>query len=382
MRRPVVFVSGCFDLLHSGHVAFLQAAADLGDLVVALGSDATIAALKGKPPVCTAAERLYLVESLRWVQRAFVSSGSGLLDFEQELIELRPDLFVVNEDGDHPLKRSLCEQLGIEYRVLQRKPWQDLPQRTTTGLRSQLNIPHRLEISGGWLDQPMVSSLCAGPVIVASIWPEFDVPGRCGLATSAHQTASKLWRSQIPVGMSSVQGAEILFAVDNPPGTKEIAGSQDSFGIALPGINRLMYHGGYLPEQVDSLTDPETLQWLESTLQLVPTRPRPNGYSPLAGIQLNAAGAWALAQAAESSWEAIQTKNTELLGRSLSECLAAQVEMFPAMLDEHTRKVAAALPKSVIGWKFTGAGGGGYLLVVGREPLSSSCGYHVRRPDW
>jgi cytidyltransferase-like protein len=46
-----VFVSGCFDLLHSGHIAFLQETASYGDLYVALGSDQTVYELKGRLPV-------------------------------------------------------------------------------------------------------------------------------------------------------------------------------------------------------------------------------------------------------------------------------------------------------------------------------------------
>jgi cytidyltransferase-like protein len=48
-----VFVSGCFDLLHSGHIRFLEEAASYGDVYVALGSDRTVAELKGRPPVNT-----------------------------------------------------------------------------------------------------------------------------------------------------------------------------------------------------------------------------------------------------------------------------------------------------------------------------------------
>jgi cytidyltransferase-like protein len=379
--RPLVFVSGCFDLLHSGHVAFLQTAAEHGDLIVAVGSDTTVVALKGRPPVCPASERLYLVQSLRYVERAFISSGSGYLDFEPELRRIRPQLFVVNEDGDCSAKRALCESLGIEYRVLRRKPAHGLPPRTTTALRSQQQLPHRLEISGGWLDQPMVSSLSPGPVIVASIWPDFEVPVRCGLATSAHQTATRIWGNQLPAGMNPRLAAEILFAVDNPPGTTEIAGSQDSFGLTLPGINRLFYRGGYLPEQVDAVHDPATLDWLEKTIHLVPTRPRPSGYSPLVGMQLTADAAGALSRAATRTWAAIEQRDAALLGRSLSECLAAQVKMFPAMLDDNTRTIVDAFPKSALGWKFTGAGGGGFLLVVNPEPVDGACGYRIRRLD-
>ncbi len=51
----VVFISGCFDMLHAGHVEFFQRAAALGDkLYVALGSDRTVYDLKGRPPVNSA----------------------------------------------------------------------------------------------------------------------------------------------------------------------------------------------------------------------------------------------------------------------------------------------------------------------------------------
>ena len=76
-----IFVSGCFDLMHSGHVAFLEEAARFGDLYVALGSDRTIFELKGRTPVNSEEERLYMIKSLACVKNAFVSSGSGIMDF-------------------------------------------------------------------------------------------------------------------------------------------------------------------------------------------------------------------------------------------------------------------------------------------------------------
>ena len=129
-NTKTVFVSGCFDLLHSGHVAFLKAASHMGNLVVALGSDATIYELKGRPPLTSEEERLYMVRSLECVGQALISSGKGMLDFQQDLERIHPDLFVVNADGDVPSKRALCESLGIEYVVLAREPYSDLTPRS------------------------------------------------------------------------------------------------------------------------------------------------------------------------------------------------------------------------------------------------------------
>ena len=76
---------GCFDMLHSGHVVFLQSAPEYGDLCVALGSDKTVYELKGRAPVNSEEERLYVVQSVGCVKSAFVARGSGILDFTQEL---------------------------------------------------------------------------------------------------------------------------------------------------------------------------------------------------------------------------------------------------------------------------------------------------------
>src|SRR4051812_35437712 len=113
-----VFVSGCFDLLHSGHIAFLQEAASYGELYVALGSDQTVFTLKGRLPIINEQERLYLVQSLSCVKKAFISAGSGMLDFEGELRAIHPDLLIVNEDGNIPQKEALCREIGVRYLVL------------------------------------------------------------------------------------------------------------------------------------------------------------------------------------------------------------------------------------------------------------------------
>lgn len=130
-----VFVSGCFDLLHSGHIAFFEEAAAYGQLYVGLGSDRTILELKHHQPICPELERLYMVRAIRFVHQAFINSGSGYLDFVPELTQLKPDIFFVNQDGDSAAKAELCNQLQIRYVVSQRKPKKHLPWRSSTALR-------------------------------------------------------------------------------------------------------------------------------------------------------------------------------------------------------------------------------------------------------
>ena len=99
-------------MLHSGHVEFFREAAQYGDVYVALGSDKTVFDLKGRTTFNSEQERLFMVKSVSFVKDAFVSSGSGILDFEAEIRAMMPDYFVVNADGHIPEKRDLCRELG------------------------------------------------------------------------------------------------------------------------------------------------------------------------------------------------------------------------------------------------------------------------------
>jgi len=133
-KQKKVFVSGCFDLFHSGHIAFLKSAASYGDLYVAIGSDKNIKLLKNKSPIFGEKERLSIVSSLSFVKKAFIARGSGITDFSDELKKIKPDFFVVNKDGDSDLKRNLCRSIKTKYIVLKRKPLRGMPERSTTEL--------------------------------------------------------------------------------------------------------------------------------------------------------------------------------------------------------------------------------------------------------
>lgn len=131
-----VFVSGCFDVLHSGHIRFFEEAAQYGDLYVSIGSDKTVAELKNRPTLYNEQERLYMVSSIKFVHQAFIAKGRGKLDFLEELKTIKPDYFFVNSDGDSPEKRTAVEALGIRYIVSTRIPKDLLPVRSTTAIRN------------------------------------------------------------------------------------------------------------------------------------------------------------------------------------------------------------------------------------------------------
>jgi cytidyltransferase-like protein len=376
--RRKVFVSGCFDMLHSGHVAFLQEAATHGELTVGIGSDATVRALKHRSTVNPQDERRYMIEALACVSRCVVNSGSGILDFEPELRSLKPDVLVVNTDGDSPAKRALCQREGVEYRVLQRVPAGALPARSTTALREACTLPFRIDLAGGWLDQPFVSRHHAGPVLTVSIEPTADFNDRSGMASSTRKKAMELWRTRLPHG-DPEHLARVLFSFENPPGTKEVAGSQDALGLVLPGLNRLHYQGGYWPTRMDHVHDEAVLSFLEDHLQLATLGPRGNDYSVLADTRVDESGARALAQAAEDCWTAVLARDAVAFGRAFTRSFEAQVAMFPRMVDNDIRRTLAQHAEGSLGWKISGAGGGGYLILVRRDPLPGTTRIRIRR---
>jgi cytidyltransferase-like protein len=97
-KKKRVFVSGCFDLLHTGHVAFFKEAAEHGDLFVSVGNDANIFQLKNHKCMFPEKERTYMVQSIRYVHEAFVAQGMGH-DQMADLKYSKADIFFVNEDG-------------------------------------------------------------------------------------------------------------------------------------------------------------------------------------------------------------------------------------------------------------------------------------------
>ncbi len=373
-----VFVTGCYDLLHSGHVEFFREAAQYGDLYVALGSDKTVFGLKGRTPVNSEQERLFMVKAVSFVHDTFISQGSGIMDFETELRAMRPEIFVVNADGNMPEKEQLCQALGIEYVVLERKPHAGLIPRSTTDLRERDYLPYRIELAGGWLDQPYVSKYYPGPVVTLSIEPTLEFNDRSGMAGSTRRHMREIWGDKLPPG-DYEKLAKILFAYDNPPGTKIISGSQDSIGLVFPGLAYAYYDNDYWPQYIEHHLEERLLTFLENALYLVPLGPRYEDFDVLADTHINQENAKNLADATERNWQAILDQDIGKFGASLREMFEAQVAMFPVMLNERVVSVIDRYRESALGWKLTGAGGGGYLVVASDKPISHAMRIIARR---
>ena len=387
-------VSGCFDLLHSGHIHFLKKTAKYGDLYVSIGSNDNIQYLKDREPVNSEEERLTILRAIRYVTEAFISKGMGELDFAEDLIRVKPDIFIVNEDGNSPAKKKLVESLGIEYLVLKRELGED---QFIADRKKFIKIPYRIDLAGGWLDQPFVSKCHPGPVIT---FPIFGLPHdrkkeplrfeqiiefntRSGMATSTRKTAIGLWGHELSDRHHPHKLAQILFAHENPPGKKEVSGSQDAIGIVVPGISISHYNGEYWPHKIETIADEEVIGFLEDHISLVPLNPRKEDYKVLKETRISPEGARALAEATDKTWQAVQAKNLEELGKNVRQSFLSQVAMFPSMVDkdivDFIKNIRAKHGDNVLGYKLSGAGGGGYLICITREPIPESIGIKIMR---
>ena len=366
-----VFVSGCYDLLHSGHVEFFRQAAEYGDLYVGIGSDATILDYKHHKTVYSEQERLFLVKSIRYVKEAFINAGSGILDFLPTLDIVKPDILVVNSDGDSEEKRKLCEKRGMEYVVLERNPHEGLTARSSTALKqSPCMIPTRVDIAGTWIDQPYVSCYAPGWAITVSIEPTFEIRERCGLSTSTRNVIRSIWPYQLP-NMDPETLARLVFCFENHPEREDgiISGAQDAIGICIPGICRHYYNNHFWPEKMETCQDEQVLSWLERHLCMVPMEPRRPGCSVVEGKDITAPKVRALADAADRCWNALMACDLIGFAAAFNDSFTAQTAMFPAMIQgcvqEYIDKYSA-LP-DVHAWKMPGAGGGGYLVLVVKD---------------
>lgn len=363
-----VFVSGCYDLLHSGHVEFFRQASQFGELYVGIGSDQTILGYKHHQTFYPEQERLFMVKSIRYVKDAFINQGDGIMDFIPTVDMVKPDVFVVNADGGSETKRKFCEERGIEYVELQRTPAEGLTARSSTDIKdSTCQLPTRLDLAGTWIDQPYVSCYAPGWAITMSLVPTFEVRERCGLSTSTRNMIKKIWPMKLP-DMNPEILAKLVFCFENDPERSDgiISGAQDSIGICMPGLVRHYYNNRFWPEKFETCSDEAVLTWLESHICMIPMDPRRPGCSVVEGKDITEVKVKALAKAADDCWNAILSRDFPAFAAAFKASFDAQVAMFPAMIQGCVQGFIdqySVLPE-VHAWKMSGAGGGGYLVLV------------------
>ena len=248
-------------------------------------------------------------------------------------------------------------------------------------------IPNRLQLAGGWIDQPFISQHNPRPfgsMVVVQIEPDFRPMDRSGIASGTRAVAMKLWRGRLPKRPLADLVRE-LYEAENQ-GKAEPSGSQDMIGLIYPGVNRLDYDfkvtGGVFPSHIESCNRARVARWLSRVLHLIPVEPRPDGYNPLG--EKNLAPKWVakLGQSGQDCYRAIVDMDAPALGASLNlnmkcwETLLLQVVRHP-LLRVDLMSLLAAYQKQYAGAMYSGCGGG-YLIVVSEKPVPGAFQVNVR----
>ncbi len=134
-NKKLVFTNGCFDILHKGHIAYLNQAKSLGDvLVVGINSDDSVKILKGENrPVNNQSDRAYLIDNLKSVDYVIIFREETPYNLIKEIL---PDFLVKGGDwkeedivGSDVVKASGGRTISLQY----------LPDYSTTNILDQIS---------------------------------------------------------------------------------------------------------------------------------------------------------------------------------------------------------------------------------------------------
>jgi cytidyltransferase-like protein len=186
-ENTVAMVSGTYDVLHAGHIRFLNDAKQLADkLIVVIAGDATLWEFKRRRPIMPAEHRRCVIGALEVVDEVFIADDieQPHLNFRERLCSLQPTKLVVTEDDQFEQeKRQLCDANGVEYVQLPKNsPGTLFGSVSATTIRAQLGraveVPVRIDFGGGWLDvaryaRPggLIANCAISPLVTLNNWP-------------------------------------------------------------------------------------------------------------------------------------------------------------------------------------------------------------------
>lgn len=393
----IVFSTGCFDILQSGHAVFFNQCKEYGDkLVVGVGRDSTLRTLKGPDrPINPEINRLYLVAAMEDVDYAVLNDveiGEGKIDFEHILEELKPDVFVLNDDDTSiPDKKVLCDRLGIELQLVQRNVPEELLPTSTTNIINKINFslkaPLRIDFAGGWTDVPYIMDGNKGYVSNVAIRPLIELkagkfnfsgyPRGSGLSTSTavkllEMLNSKSYNAE-PKPLSSI--GEDLFNLEN----KELQwfiGRQDQYAVVYGGFHCFEFGNDYA-KPLDIDIPRKTLETLRNKLLLIHTGESRNAQSAVEEVYKNyktPTGNEAIQKLTKCGIDFVQA----LQKSDLPECAKimernweAQKQLAPSSSNDKLNEMFSfAKSKGALGGKLCGAGGGGAFLFYSDDTES------------
>ena len=127
------------------------------------------------------------------------------------------------------------------------------------------------------------------------------------------------------------------------------------------------------------MLDTKILDFIENNLWIIPLSPRVSGYNVLENTNIDKEGAMRLAKATTDCWQALLKCDVNAWGAASSASFYAQIAMYPNMAPREVLDCIEHYKDRVKGFKITGAGGGGYLVLINDTPVENGLKIRIRR---
>ena len=394
-NKKIVFCTGCYDILQTGHAVFFSQCKEFGDiLVVGVGSDAVISALKGPDrPVNPEINRLYLIAAMQEVDYAVLNSNvmeEGKIDFKPVIEALRPDVFVINDDDSGiASKTALCASLGIHVHMVSRIVPPELEATSTTRIIDKINFsykaPLRIDFAGGWTDVPFIMQGKTGCVSNLTIKPHVELkagsfnfggyPRGSGLSTSTAAELLKMISAKTynAESKSLFQIAEDLFNFENRE-LKWTIGRQDQYSIVFAGFNSFYYEQEGVRSPEFNIPK-EMVEKFSKHILIIHTGASRNAQKVVEDVYANyqkATGVEALTELAQYGIdfaEALKHGDFLKCAEIMNLNFIAQKKLAPSTSNEYLESIYTfAMANGAKGGKICGAGGGGAFVFYCEDP--------------
>ncbi len=365
-----IFVSGCYDIVHAGHVQFFREARALGDhLTVSFASSEVLWFHKQRRSSLPDEHKQALIQALGCVDEVVI--GRGLeegIDFREDFLRIRPHILAVTEDDKYaPLKRALCAEVGAKYVVLPKTPPQFAPISTSEIVRwikAPQEAPLRVDFGGGWLDVPKYAR--AGAYIV-----------NCAISPTV---SLRSWNYERNAGLGGSGAWALLNGKNGVAAELDLGvGWQDPAIIAETGL--CVWRSGAKP-QLEVKTSGEMLRGRMAIYWTGSHHDTPGNVGNSRDLDL-VERAGALAR--DAVWandlgklaEAVRVSYTMQMGEKMQ-----PLPGDPAAGAEATALLAGVVP---LAWKYCGGGHGGYAVYLcatpaDRDRLCAQAGFRPIEP--
>lgn len=330
-----VFVSGCYDILHAGHVQFFKDARKLGNhLTVCFASDDVLEMHKGRTSSIPEDNKKVVIGSLSCVDRVVKSSNlHPVFDFIDHIKKEKPDILAVTEDEKHIReKKDFCDEHGIKLVVLPKR--NNLTKISTTQILQKISnkseVPLRVDFAGGWLDVPRFSRK-GGYIVNCSISP---------------LVSDNNWPYKIGGGLGGSAARAILDIKDGVSSELKLGvGWQDPAVIEETGL--CVWRSGIRPV-LDSKCNPD---WLSGKMAIFFTG-RSHNTPNLANLKRDYGSIYRAGLLAK---KAVEKSNLSILAKSIRKSYSVQIKEGMDILPDLNKSIAK---------KYLGGGHGGYALYI------------------